>query len=60
MATMVAERRALGQNLELVDMHAGLTLDDLDDGLHPNAGGHLKMSKIWTDAIIANPLQLYR
>ena len=54
MHSMVSNRRSQGQSIELVDMHAGLTLEDLDDGLHPNAAGHVKMSKIWANAIIPN------
>lgn len=54
-ASIVATRRALGQNIEFVDMHAGLTMADLSDGLHPNAGGYVKMANIWADAIEASP-----
>ncbi len=50
-ASMVAGRQALGQNIVFVDMHAGLTLADLSDQLHPTASGYAKMGKIWADAI---------
>jgi lysophospholipase L1-like esterase len=53
--SLVASHRALGQNIVFVDMHAGLTLADLSDGLHPLAEGYVKMGNIWADAIIANP-----
>ena len=53
--SIVASHRALGQNIVFVDMHAGLTLADLSDGLHPLAAGYVKMGNIWADAIIANP-----
>jgi len=55
MVSLVAAHRALGQNIAFVDMHAGLTLADLDDGLHPNPAGHVKMGKLWADAIESPP-----
>lgn len=55
MATIVSNRQALGDHITLVDMHAGLTLSDLSDGLHPNAGGYEKMGNIWADAVVAIP-----
>ncbi|MBN2163367.1 MAG: hypothetical protein JXR25_08295 [Pontiellaceae bacterium] len=55
MAGIVATRRAAGEHITLVDMHAGLTLTDLSDGLHPNAAGYDKMAAIWTDAIVSIP-----
>lgn len=54
-ALLVAALRANGYNIEFVDMNAGLSLADLDDGLHPNDGGHVKMGNIWADAIVADP-----
>lgn len=53
-ASIVATRQGLGENIEFVDMHAGLTLDDLSDGLHPSEEGYIKMADIWTDAIDVN------
>ncbi len=53
-ASIVGARRARGQPIEFVDMHAGLTLDDLSDGLHPTARGYAKMADIWADAIDVN------
>lgn len=55
MAEMVADRQAQGQSIALVDMHAGLTMADLSDGLHPNAGGYRKIAEIWADAIESPP-----
>lgn len=55
MAAIVSTRQALGDNISLVDMHAGLTLADLSDGLHPNAAGYEKMANTWADAIEAIP-----
>ena len=54
-ASIVKTRRTAGQSIEFVNMHVGLTLDDLSDGLHPGAGGYVKMANIWADAIEANP-----
>jgi len=53
-AAIVAACQARGENIEFVDMHAGLTLVDLSDGLHPNLDGYIKMADIWADAIDAN------
>lgn len=55
LASMVSTRQAQGQNIALVDMHAGLTMADLSDGLHPNAGGYEKMGDIWTDGVEGLP-----
>ncbi len=53
-ASIVATRQGLGQNIEFVDMYAGFTLDDLSDGLHPTESGYNKMADIWTEAIKLN------
>lgn len=52
--SIVAKRRAMGQDIALVDMHAALTLADLRDGLHPSAEGYVKMGNIWANAIVMN------
>lgn len=54
-ASIVAARQALGQNIVFVDMYAGLTLEDLSDQLHPNAPGYVKMANSWADAIESPP-----
>lgn len=51
--SVVANHRALGQQISFVDIHSGLTLADLGDGLHPSAAGYIKMGNIWADAIVA-------
>jgi len=53
--SIVASHRAMGQNITFVDIHAGLTLADLGDGLHPSAAGYVKMGNIWADAVVAAP-----
>jgi lysophospholipase L1-like esterase len=55
MLAIVGARRALGQKIERVDLHAALTLSDLGDGLHPNAAGYVKMANAWADAIVEAP-----
>lgn len=52
-ALVVANHRAMGQNIALVDLHGGLTLADLADGLHPTTNGYVKMGNIWADAVVA-------
>jgi len=54
-ASIVASHRAMGQKIAFVDIHAGLTLADLGDGLHPFAAGYVKMGNIWADAVVADP-----
>ena len=53
--SVVANHRAMGQKVAFVDIHAGLTLADLGDGLHPSAAGYVKMGNIWADAVVADP-----
>jgi lysophospholipase L1-like esterase len=53
--SIVANHRAMGQKIAFVDIHAGLTLADLGDGLHPSAAGYVKMGNIWADAVVADP-----
>jgi lysophospholipase L1-like esterase len=53
--SLVASHRAMGQKIAFVDLHAGLTLADLGDGLHPSAAGYVKMGNIWADAVVADP-----
>ena len=49
---VVAQRAALGQNVEVVDFRS-ITPADLQDGLHPSEEGYLKMGDIWFVAIYA-------
>ena len=53
-ASLVAKRKALGQNITVVDMHSHFTLADLRDGLHPNPQGYVKMGDIWANAVVAS------
>ena len=53
--SVVANHRAMGQKVAFVDIHAGLTLADLGEGLHPSAAGYVKMGNIWADAVVADP-----
>ncbi|WP_433219481.1 SGNH/GDSL hydrolase family protein [Dactylosporangium sp. CS-047395] len=43
--------RDKGARVHFVDMHDKLTLKDLDDGIHPTAGGFVKMAQLWADAL---------
>jgi lysophospholipase L1-like esterase len=52
-AAIVAQHRAAGEDIRLVDMHAAVTLADLSDKLHPNEAGYAKMAQVWFDAIVA-------
>ena len=46
-----AAQAALGRRVTFLDMHAYLELADMSDGLHPNAGGYVKMASAWVSAI---------
>jgi len=46
-----AAQAALGRQVTFLDMHAYLELTDMSDGLHPNAGGYVKMAGAWVSAI---------
>ena len=52
--SIVAKHEAMGQNITLVNMHEILTLADLQDELHPNPEGYVKMGDKWADAIVAS------
>ncbi|WP_432993109.1 SGNH/GDSL hydrolase family protein [Dactylosporangium sp. CA-233914] len=43
---------AKGPKVHFVDMHSALTLRDLDDGIHPTAGGFVKMADAWAKAVL--------
>lgn len=44
-----------GKKVHLVDMHSALTAADLDDGVHPTAGGYDKMAAVWYRALQSVP-----
>jgi lysophospholipase L1-like esterase len=44
-----------GRHVHLVDMFSALTLADLADGIHPNAGGYSKMAVVWERALRSVP-----
>jgi len=44
-----------GRRVHLVDMYPALTLADLADGVHPNAGGYSKMATVWYNALRSVP-----
>jgi lysophospholipase L1-like esterase len=52
---IVASKAAAGKHVHLVDMHSALTTADLQDGVHPNAGGYDKMAAVWYSALLSVP-----
>lgn len=49
---IVAAQKATGKSIDLVDMHAVITTDDLlPDGVHPNRSGMDKMAETWFAAL---------
>ncbi|MGC4889680.1 cellulose binding domain-containing protein [Micromonospora sp. DT227] len=52
---IVKSRADAGRRVHLVDMYAALTLGDLADGVHPNAGGYAKMAAAWYNALRSVP-----
>lgn len=55
--TMVLAKEAEGRRVSFVDLHAALGLDDLADGVHPNADGYAKMARAWLPALRASVAQ---
>jgi lysophospholipase L1-like esterase len=52
---MVQSKANAGRRVHLVDMYPALTLADLADGVHPNAGGYSKMATVWYNALRSVP-----
>ncbi|SDR21859.1 cellulose binding domain-containing protein [Thermostaphylospora chromogena] len=52
---IVQSRADAGRRVHLVDMYSALTLADLADGVHPNAGGYSKMATVWYNALLSVP-----
>ncbi len=53
--SLVAEFKAAGKNIYLVDLNNGFPANGLDaDGVHPNSTGSSWMAQQWRDAIIAS------
>ena len=53
-AAVVANHRALGENVSLVDMYSALNPStDFSDGEHPNQSGYNKMANVWFQGINA-------
>lgn len=50
--SIVSSKVAQGKKVTFVDTRSKLTLNDLADGLHPNAGGYNKISDYWYNAIL--------
>ncbi|WP_433619540.1 SGNH/GDSL hydrolase family protein [Dactylosporangium sp. CA-139114] len=50
-ARLPAVVAARGPRVRFVDMHAGLGVEDLQDGIHPNTGGYAKMAGVWVGAL---------
>jgi lysophospholipase L1-like esterase len=48
---IVQSKANAGRHVHLVDMFPALTLADLADGVHPNAGGYSKMATVWFNAL---------
>lgn len=48
---IVLARKKAGAQIYFVDQHSVLTLDDLFDGIHPNADGYEKIANTWYQAI---------
>lgn len=48
---VVLARRRAGAQIYFVDQYSVLTLDDLFDGIHPNANGYEKIANTWYQAM---------
>jgi acyl-CoA thioesterase I len=47
----IAQQKEQGKQVFLVDVYAAIDLNDLPDGLHPNARGHKKIAAVWDKAL---------
>jgi lysophospholipase L1-like esterase len=52
---IVQAKVAAGRHVHLVEMYGALTVSDLADGVHPNAGGYAKMATVWYQALQSVP-----
>lgn len=50
-AQQIQARQVQGDRLVFVDLYAGLTTQDLADGIHPNRQGHRKIAQMWYDSL---------
>lgn len=48
---IVAGQCAKGQHAHVLDMHAALRFDQLDDEVHPSDSGYASMAKFWLGAV---------
>jgi lysophospholipase L1-like esterase len=53
-AQRIQARQVQGDRLVFVDLYAGLTSEDLADGIHPNRQGHRKIAQTWYESLTAN------
>jgi lysophospholipase L1-like esterase len=53
-AQRIQARQVQGDRLIFVDLYAGLTSEDLADGIHPNRQGHRKIAQTWYESLTAN------
>ena len=51
---LVADQQEAGRPIVLVDFQGenGLTLDDIQDGIHPTDDGYAKMAPLWFDGLL--------
>jgi lysophospholipase L1-like esterase len=52
---IVSSRANAGKKVHLVDMYKAVSVNDLPDGVHPNATGYDKMAAAWFAALRAVP-----
>jgi acyl-CoA thioesterase-1 len=48
---LISQQNAAGKQVFFVDIYPVLNLNDLPDGLHPNAQGHQKIAEAWEQAL---------
>jgi autotransporter-associated beta strand protein len=54
LASLVADKNALGYSVAIVDMNTNYPSGNLPDGVHPNDTGYAWMAQQWYNAIIAS------
>jgi formylglycine-generating enzyme required for sulfatase activity/lysophospholipase L1-like esterase len=57
---VVESRKAIGINIDWVNLHSRLSREDLCDGIHPNPEGYNKIAQAWFTAIMAGKTNITR
>ncbi|MHC4528789.1 MAG: SUMF1/EgtB/PvdO family nonheme iron enzyme, partial [Planctomycetota bacterium] len=57
---LIESKKAVGINIDWVNLHDRLSREDLSDGIHPNPDGYNKIAQAWFMVIMAGPTNITR